>query len=866
MISPITQAEVALADPSTNKQVLLTGSTGFVGKVVLEELLRRREELGIEEIHLVIRRSLSTEARTRFEKLANSPAFRQLSPGWQSYCSVVEADLGDANALPRRSNLAAQITHIIHCAASVEFDLPVSQAAAANITSALNMVAFAKRCPRLVRMVSVSTAYVTPHPGDSVPVEEVLAPLPRAARAYYEEMKAGPKERGELDKKLMAETGHPNSYTLSKCVAEHLVMEERGDLPLIIVRPSIVSACSALPFPGWIDSRAAFAGFVALIGMGHLRAVNVNPSSALDIIPCDEVAHRLLECAFITSETVGEPGGVIKHATAGRKNSNTIDDCCRLILSHFRRYPQKRAANIFFMGGDGWKFRTHDFVHHKAPIVLARATSTFTGKKRLGRQAARLGDTIQALHVAFPYFTHNTFDFQSSMPLPAEFDRTAYVAAACAGIGRHLLGGDPRRASLAGRKHHQNDDLRFAVGQPHGNVTVRTLGFMIRKALRRCVEEVTFDHPSFEAALAEIPKDTLVVLVPTHRSYMDFLLVPLLCFARPELGVRPPRIAAAEEFSKIPLLGRVFERAGAFYIRRGQGRADQTLNNQIAELVANRETLMFFIEGKRSRDRRFLSPKTGLLRSLASTNQRFAILPIAISYDRVPEEQALLAEIASGQKPQMRLLPLLKWMGRMARGEISLGRVHLACGRPVHMQPGDDVPAVSREVMSELQHRTVTTTHHLQMFLRGLQQRGLATSNTGGTQPLDLAWLRSAIEARGGEVIDSKLATESRVDLATERTLRQMFQHLFYPDALIRFADRPDIVAGIEREHFRDAPVALDAYSAADPRLDQLLDVLFSDDQTPIRPSVHRPSSLFSVSSMFSRLRGLVTGDNRPRA
>src|SRR6185436_15999682 len=106
---------------------------------------------------------------------------------------------------------------------------------------------------------------------------------------------------------------------------------------------------------------------------------------------------------------------------------------------------------------------------------------------------------------------------------------------------------------------------------------------------------------SFEAALAQAPKDALVVIVPTHRSYMDFLLCPLLFFARPELGVRPPKIAAAEEFSRIPLLGKVFGRAGAFYIKRGVGKANLRLNHQVRELVDRGDTLMFFIEGKRSR-------------------------------------------------------------------------------------------------------------------------------------------------------------------------------------------------------------------------------------------------------------------------
>jgi 1-acyl-sn-glycerol-3-phosphate acyltransferase len=377
----------------------------------------------------------------------------------------------------------------------------------------------------------------------------------------------------------------------------------------------------------------------------------------------------------------------------------------------------------------------------------------------------------------------------------------------------------------------------------------------VKKGLRACVEEVTFDQPSFEAALADVPDDALVVIVPTHRSYMDFLLAPLLFFSRPELGVRPPRIAAAEEFSKIPVLGRVFERAGAFYIKRGLGRANASLNAKIQRLVDDSETLMFFIEGKRSRDRRFLSPKTGLLRSLATTSQRFVLLPVAISYDRVPEEDALLAELRSGDKPEMRLWPLFGWIGRALRGKVSLGHVHLACGRPVQLAPGDDVRSVAREVMGELQRRTVTTTHHLEAFLRAAGPKA---------RKIDLPWLRSAIEARGGEVVESRLTLDGPIDPDLEQTLRRMFTPLFYPDALARF-DHPHVVATVEREHFNDAPVAIDERSDSDPRLDALLETLFAEPE-PAAPQaqVERPEP--RSTSMFAILRELVGVSDRPRA
>ena len=41
----------------------------------------------------------------------------------------------------------------------------------------------------------------------------------------------------------------PNTYTYTKALAEYLVLEERGDLPTTIIRPSIVGASWHEPIP-----------------------------------------------------------------------------------------------------------------------------------------------------------------------------------------------------------------------------------------------------------------------------------------------------------------------------------------------------------------------------------------------------------------------------------------------------------------------------------------------------------------------------------------------------------------------------------------------------------------------------------------
>ena len=46
----------------------------------------------------------------------------------------------------------------------------------------------------------------------------------------------------------------PNTYTFTKAITEQLVKEEREDLPLSIVRPSIVAGAVKDPMPGWVDN------------------------------------------------------------------------------------------------------------------------------------------------------------------------------------------------------------------------------------------------------------------------------------------------------------------------------------------------------------------------------------------------------------------------------------------------------------------------------------------------------------------------------------------------------------------------------------------------------------------------------------
>jgi nucleoside-diphosphate-sugar epimerase len=436
------QGERRGAEPGERSErgahVLLTGVTGFLGKVVLHELLRRRDELGITRVHAVVRGKRRTAPEDRFrQQVIASPCFANAPADWWDAVAVVpgelsqpDAGLGDA----ARRELSARITHVIHCAASVDFDLPLPQAASANVDSALHVLELARECPHLASFVDVSTAYVTPHASDAAIIPEALAPLPRPAADLHQEIRAGAHDAPEAEARLLAETGHPNTYTLTKCMAEHRLVE-RGGVPLTLVRPSIISAATARPFPDWIDSAAGFSLFIIAVATRRMRVLMAKPDARVDLIPVDAVADRVIGAAFAPPPAPGAPR--ILHAVAGYEHNPSVGLCARRVSRHFARHPvgDGPTAGLRYVGPSGPVYRLQHRVQH--------------GLRPLSRPVA---DRLDAMNQVFAYFTHHTFRFASSVPFdPPGFRPDRYIDGVSRGIHRHLLAAADAAASERSR-------------------------------------------------------------------------------------------------------------------------------------------------------------------------------------------------------------------------------------------------------------------------------------------------------------------------------------------------------------------------------------------------------------------------------
>ena len=117
----------------------------------------------------------------------------------------------------------------------------------------------------------------------------------------------------------------------------------------------------------------------------------------------------------------------------------------------------------------------------------------------------------------------------------------------------------------------------------------------------------------------KVPKFGSLVVVANHGSHLD---PPLIGHA---LG-RPVSFMAKAELFRIPLLGQIIKKCGAYPVKRGI--ADKNTIKIACDKLINDNSIGIFIDGTRQKNGRVNKPKQGAA-LLAFKNQKL-LLPVAI--------------------------------------------------------------------------------------------------------------------------------------------------------------------------------------------------------------------------------------------
>nr|CAB3250106.1 dihydroxyacetone phosphate acyltransferase [Phallusia mammillata] len=195
---------------------------------------------------------------------------------------------------------------------------------------------------------------------------------------------------------------------------------------------------------------------------------------------------------------------------------------------------------------------------------------------------------------------------------------------------------------------------------------LRMLGYVLFKVLHSIYHDGVFINIETVKKLKDMIKHHPVVFMPSHRSYMDFTILSVVCFY---LDLPLPAIAAGMDFMGMKVMGSVLRACGAFYMRRsfGTDRLYWALFTEYVHtiLINGDRPMEFFIEGTRSRCGKSLNPKFGLLSVIAEPYLKaqtydVLLIPISISYDRLLEEGLYGYELLGIPKPKESTSGLVK--------------------------------------------------------------------------------------------------------------------------------------------------------------------------------------------------------------
>ncbi|KAL1561438.1 alcohol-forming fatty acyl-CoA reductase [Salvia divinorum] len=366
------------------KNILLTGATGLLGKVLVEKILR---SMSVGKIYLLIKAKDKEAAYTRLtNEITNSDLFKvlkeELGDSYEAITreklipiagNICEPNLGmDSESIAR---VRKDVDVIIQSAASTilndRYDLLVD----ANMSAPQRLMRFAKTCNNLTLLAHISTAYVSGK-RDGLIMER---PLIMGGNGRKEEhcdesalldiveennliLKSSSSSSTEHDltknlKRLAQDRatlfGWHNSYHMTKAMGEMALGEIRGDVPLLIIRPTVIESTYKDPFPGWIQGNRMFDPVIMAYGKGQLPGFFGDSQVIMDIIPVDMVANTTI--AAIAKEGNmhwPQPQLRVYHVASSATNPLLYSDFFEYLFHYFNSSPlipsQEISRIIYF--------------------------------------------------------------------------------------------------------------------------------------------------------------------------------------------------------------------------------------------------------------------------------------------------------------------------------------------------------------------------------------------------------------------------------------------------------------------------------------------------------------------------------------
>ena len=335
-----------LAEILDQRSILITGATGFLGKVLVYLLLRYHPEL--KRLYLLIRGDSKSSFNRFSREILDSPVMGPLREHLESRFDhyveqrvvVLPGDITNPGLVSGDAGLLGDgpLDAVIHCAGLVNFEASLEKALTINVVGVKHVIDFCRK--RGAALIHISTCYAAGAADghrfeDDLPLDWCPSGQPKFslqreikdALAACERIEAESRDQSRQaqfrhdtehdgaaeDRELWHESrrkqwveerlkqigreralawGWPNTYSYSKSLGEQLVLGAH-DLTATVARPSVIESALKDPLPGWNQGVNTSAPLTYLSGRGY-RFYPARPRLVLDVIPVDLAAHAII--------------------------------------------------------------------------------------------------------------------------------------------------------------------------------------------------------------------------------------------------------------------------------------------------------------------------------------------------------------------------------------------------------------------------------------------------------------------------------------------------------------------------------------------------------------------------------------------
>jgi thioester reductase-like protein len=472
-------APLSVRKALAGKHLMLIGVTGFIGKVWLVNLLMDLPEIGRVYL-LIRRQKTNPADKRFEKMVEESPVFdplhdrhgSRLARFLKEKVEVVEGDvtqpalgLADEAATAR---LRRDLDVIVNSSGLTDFNPDLREALATNVDAAVHVTDFVRSSDHC-GLVHLSTCYVA-GTRDGRVAERLRAnytPLGlagfdaekewRSLHALADEVE-GRAESAEVTEELRQqavgkehaahdlqgaalenqirknrirwlraamsdagtkralELGWPNTYTLTKSLAESLIAIRGAGLPIAVVRPAIVETSVRKPFLGWNEGINTSASLSYLLGT-NFRQLPSNERKRLDVIPVDAVCQGMTLIAAAVVERRHE--AMYQLATSVTNPCDMGRSIELTSLAHRKHYrAQEGLESWLLLRMDAIPVSKQRYRRMSAPAQRAivksiqRIMAPLPLKKTPLAKAERNLERVEKLVELFePFILHNEHDF-----------------------------------------------------------------------------------------------------------------------------------------------------------------------------------------------------------------------------------------------------------------------------------------------------------------------------------------------------------------------------------------------------------------------------------------------------------------------